>query len=224
MPRKTRFEVSVGQRFGRLVVLRLSHKNARGDFFACRCDCGKENVVGRANLFRVKSCGCFRRENTTKMRTTHGMSRRGHPHHYLYQLWSGIKRRCYNENEKGYADYGGRGIKIHPKWRNDFVAFSNYVLETIGHKPNGLYSLDRINNDGSYVPGNIRWLSYQDQARNTRRTIRLKWGTGRITLRDFCERFRINYDQAWAFLNSPEIKRRIDWENHRHPPSQPPGP
>ncbi len=81
-----------------------------------------------------------------------------------YIAWKSMKQRCYNKNIKAYNDYGGRGIIVCDEWLNDFIAFFNYI----GVKPNKEYSLDRINNNGNYEPGNVRWANKTDQINNRR--------------------------------------------------------
>jgi hypothetical protein len=84
--------------------------------------------------------------------------------------------RCYNPNFKGYRHYGGRGITVYPKWHK-FPAFRDYLDTVLGKPPKG-YSLDRIDPDGNYEPGNVRWASAKEQANNQRRHVKLDdiWG------------------------------------------------
>lgn len=86
--------------------------------------------------------------------------------HYLYKTWDMMRQRCCNKNFSSYPRYGGRGIRIYPEWENSFVKFSEYVDETLGQRPKG-YTLDRIDNDQGYIPGNLRWASKSEQQRNT---------------------------------------------------------
>lgn len=76
-----------------------------------------------------------------------------------------MKQRCYNPNAHQFGDYGGRGIIVSDKWRYDFIAFIN----DMGKKPSSSYSIDRINNDGDYEPGNCRWATRQQQLSNRRK-------------------------------------------------------
>lgn len=88
--------------------------------------------------------------------------------HPLYQLWSNIKRRCLNENSRQFANYGGRGITLHQPWADDFMVFANDLETEIGPRPSKKHSLDRVDNDGSYEPGNLRWATASEQSSNRR--------------------------------------------------------
>ena len=111
-----------------------------------------------------KSCGCLIVE-FNKARTIHGHASGGSPSPE-YVSWRAMIMRCYIKNVRGYKDYGGRGIKVCKKWRDNFAAF----LEDLGKRPAGM-TLDRINNSGDYTPKNCRWATPQQQALNRRNTI-----------------------------------------------------
>jgi hypothetical protein len=97
--------------------------------------------------------------NPTDRRYKHGMSNTPE-----YSRWHGMKGRCCNKNDRSYHYYGGRGIKICDRWRNDFLAF----LADMGPCPSPRHSIGRINNDGDYEPDNCRWETPTQQNRNTR--------------------------------------------------------
>ena len=86
------------------------------------------------------------------------------PRQIAKQAWYNIKNRCYNPNHIKTKNYLGRGITVCDEWKNDFDAFYKYV----GDRPSVQHSLDRIDNDGNYEPGNVRWATYTEQARNKR--------------------------------------------------------
>ena len=159
--------LAAGERFTRLVTL----EDASDSKFhvLCRCDCGMEKRLRAASLRRQKSCGCLRRErlreNSKRMNTKHGLSR-----HPQYATWCSILRRTTNPRDPAYASYGGRGIQMHEPWRTNVEAFITWMDETLGPRP-PLMSLDRIDNDGDYAPGNLRWATRTTQARN-RRTVK----------------------------------------------------
>ncbi len=97
--------------------------------------------------------------NTRTRGPNHGESRTN-----LYWVWTAMKARCHNPRNKSYHRYGARGISVCQEWRDSFLAFKAYV----GEQPEGL-TLDRIDSSGNYEPGNVRWATYTEQARNTRR-------------------------------------------------------
>lgn len=80
-------------------------------------------------------------------------------------IWQGMKQRCHNSSSPKYYRYGARGISVHPPWLDDYPAFETWILENLGPRPEGT-SLDRIDNDGNYEPGNLQWASAKDQAYN----------------------------------------------------------
>ena len=145
-----------GQKRNRLTV--LSHVPFAGRTrLLCLCDCGVKKEIA-ANHFltgHIKSCGCWNRDVVVKRSTTHGMSHT--PEWYAY--WA-AKRRCSPNNKEKRADYFDRGIRFL------FTSFEQFYAE-VGSRPNGM-SLDRIENDGSYAPGNVRWATKAQQIRNQR--------------------------------------------------------
>jgi len=89
--------------------------------------------------------------------------RHGLTKHPLYGVWANIKQRCTNPKHQGFKLYGGRGITMQPEWAASFVEF----LKDVGERPSGC-SIDRIDNSGGYVRGNVRWATPQEQSNNTR--------------------------------------------------------
>lgn len=151
----------IGQRFTRLVVQSL-HKTHNGRaIWNCRCDCGNDSIVWSQALKagRVRSCGCLKVELQTK----HGFYR-----HPLYGTWKSMIDRCVNKNCKDFPNYGGRGIRVCRRWSNNPGAF----IEDMGARPAGT-SLDRIDVNGNYEPGNCRWATNEVQGKNRRNSIYL---------------------------------------------------
>jgi hypothetical protein len=151
-----------GQRFGRLVAIEPTGDRAHGHvLWRCRCDCGAMTVV-RGTALRSRStlsCGCYQRDVTLARITKHGDVRTPE-----YQAWRGIIQRCYNPGSSGYHNYGGRGVTMCDAWRHDYPAF----LAHIGRKPSPRHSVDRIDNEKGYEPGNVRWATMKEQLTHTR--------------------------------------------------------
>jgi hypothetical protein len=107
----------------------------------------------------------------------------------MYQKWKGIKRRCFNPNEKQYKDYGGRGITICERWANNFEAF----LLDMGEPPTEYHSLDRIDVNGNYEPGNCRWATSKEQNRNKRTNVTYEYNGQQYFLIELAEKFKIPF-------------------------------
>lgn len=145
-----------GKMFGRLFVIAIAGKNKHRKIeWWTECDCGEFFITLANSLLcgDTRSCGCLQREIVT----IHGYH--GSP---TYHSWMSMKVRCLNSHTKGYSDYGGRGISVCDHW----FKFENF-LEDMGKRPPGL-TLERVNNDGNYEPGNCVWATYKEQAQNRR--------------------------------------------------------
>src|ERR1700676_2579093 len=142
-----------GKRFGYLVAQWPIGFTGKNISWLCLCDCGKLVLSNSSKLPRSRSCGCASIRNTI-----HGLC-----YSPEYDAWHAMRQRCLNHNNKRYADYGGRGIRICKRWDN-FEAF----FTDMGKRPPKM-SLDRINNEGDYEPGNCQWATPKQQACNRRR-------------------------------------------------------
>lgn len=162
-----------GQRFGYLEVLerdenkRLPCGKLRTQWkvFCTRCNSTIFIVDGSSlKTGNTKSCGCSS----------------GRSNKPGWVIWRGILRRCLNPSDERYSYYGGRGISIHPRW----LEFDNFIKD-VGTPPGNGLSLDRINNDGNYEPGNVRWATASQQARNRRDTVNLTFNGKTQCLKDW---------------------------------------
>lgn len=150
-----------GKRFDRWTVIGYAYKKGRRHFWLCRCDCGTLKYVEHGSLRdgQSGSCGC-RRGDANIARSTHGESGRGKMSPE-YRAYHKAKQRCENPSDAAYRHYGGRGIRF-------LFASVDKFIEQIGRRPTPKHTLDRIDNDGNYEPGNVRWATMKQQCRNRR--------------------------------------------------------
>jgi hypothetical protein len=155
-----------GKRFGRLFIVERAQYSPSGWLWRCLCDCGTCCFVktGLLTTRNTKSCGCLRREMVAAKNYRHGLLKRGKqsPEFYAYL---NAKSRCEKPNNKYYSRYGGRGIKFR------FANFDQF-FSVLGRRPTPSHSVDRVNNDGHYEPGNVRWATRSQQQRNRRHNSR----------------------------------------------------
>lgn len=162
MPAQPR--IHSGDRFGSLTAT----DRVRGDngllLWRFVCDCGKEVINNGQPMLRAqpwRSCGCQR----GKRGTDHPQYRHGMRHTRVYRIWNAMRQRCHNPNQPHYVRYGGKGVKVCKKWREDFVAF----YKDMGDPPSDKHSIDRIDPFGNYEPKNCRWATASQQQRNKRK-------------------------------------------------------
>ena len=158
-----------GQLFGKLTLLRKvkAPKNVYGQNWKVQCSCGTIQIIREQYLFRKNNpktdCGCSKRSVITD-------------HKRVYSIWKMMNRRCYYPTHVSYRYYGGIGITVHPDWldggykaslEKNLKAFKAF-LDHVGEPPSDKHTLDRKNPFKGYAPGNVRWATKEQQARNKR--------------------------------------------------------
>lgn len=120
-----------------------------------------------------------------------------------YRAWQAMRLRCHNPANKAYPSYGGRGITVCDRWRDDFLAF----LADMGMKPTPKHEIDRKDNDGNYEPGNCRWVTRSENDRNRRNNQWVQFRGARRLLIELCEQFEIRQDTVvWRMKSGMNIE------------------
>jgi hypothetical protein len=174
----------LGRQFGRLRVVRRngSSPDKRALWF-CVCECGgTTTVTSRSLLCGTKSCGCLKKEHArvANMSLRNGRSASG-----LSLIYGGMLSRCYNPHHDAWNNYGGRGIEVAERWlgRGGFASFA----ADMGKRPSIHHTLDRIDVNGPYAPGNCRWATKREQCRNTRYNRRITYDGVTMNLCEWSE-------------------------------------
>ena len=182
-----------GRRYGKLTVIARGNNKGKRVKWICKCDCGKIlEIDGTLLRIRQRSCGCARKENIK-----HGMT-----NSRLYSVWSNMRSRCTNPNNKKYPAYGGRGITVCEEWQS-FEPFMEWALAN-GYDekaPRGQCTLDRIDFNGNYCPENCRWATNKTQCNNTRQNRILEHNGERHTMAEWAEITGINQSTISLRIN-----------------------
>lgn len=197
---KPRYEDISGKRFGRAVAIEYMglDESKKRSLWKCVCDCGEEFICRKDSLKRgsIQSCGCLGKERRLEANTKHGMHNTK-----IYKVWTSMLQRCENPNEKAYENYGGRGIKVHPKWHS----FEGFWEDMKSGYSEGL-SLDRIDVDGDYEPGNVRWATRFEQQNNIRANVHVVIDGEEMTVGEASQRFGID-------SNVIRSRLRLNWSH-----------
>jgi len=212
----------LGQRFGRLTIKRL-HSKTSHHRWQCLCDCGETTIVTTPKLKsgNTKSCGCLRLEMLRAPRPWQQKSEKA-PKTWKssreYGIWKGVIRRCYDPRGMGYHNYGGRGIRVCEQWRNDFQEF----LRDMGPAPSRKHTIDRIDNDGDYAPGNCRWATKLQQDNNRRTNHKILYGGTTKTLTEWARelgigahRLSTRLSRGWTIEEAFTIKKSHRWNGRK---------
>lgn len=197
-----------GQRFGRLIARNREDKITKRGESVCAwrfvCDCGNERHLAIYGVLKgnTKSCGCFRSDEL-KANIKHGCSRK-RKQDKVYMIYIQMKARCNNPKCKDYYRYGGRGISVCERWLNSFENF----LADMG-RPGHKESLDRIDLDGNYEPGNCKWATDREQARNRSNNVWVFHDGVKYCMTDYARLFNKNlssiYGRMKRYGETPEV-------------------
>lgn len=203
-----------GKRFGMLTILpNMTKTNTGRSAYLAQCDCGSDPVIRQmGNLKRSTnaSCGCALAQTQSLAKCPDGKIVADDP---LYNVWSGMNERC--RNAERYPNYAGRGIRVCDRWL-DFKLFRIDVSP----RPSIDHTLDRIDNDGNYEPGNCRWATYTEQGRNRSTNVLIiyngvtnnlsKWAelTG-LNRSSISGRLKRGWSISDALTRKPDKKQRV---------------
>jgi hypothetical protein len=199
-----------GQRFGRLIALSVGHDGVRPRW-TCKCDCGTTTTARTSWLTsgNTKSCGCGLSEAGGNI-PTHGHAV-GNVTTKEYRAWDAMIGRCHRSTNISYRHYGARGIRVCKEWRDDFATF----LRDVGPAPNAQHTIDRINTNGDYRPGNCRWATREVQNNNTRRTVLLTYDGVTLSVTQWARRVGASPRTLFGRLASGWSVDRVLTEQHR---------
>lgn len=219
LPKNKRFKNRVGEVRGKLTVIGYGgsddYSYYKVHYWICKCACGNTSKVAASNFSadRTKSCGCNRVLAASITRTRHGRSRTSE-----HGTWCAIKQRCGNPNSGCYPRYGGRGIKVCDRWLESFENF----FEDMGPKPSRRHSIDRINNDGNYEPGNCRWATQIVQSHNSSASTNLTLNGETKCIKEWADHAGISVKSMYTRLangwplekaiSKPILKRNRDYK------------
>lgn len=178
-----------GALFGRLTAIQISENRSEGGriLWECRCSCGTTCLVSTKCLRggETRSCGCLAEEQRPLRNLRHGMNRKG-ARDPSYTSWYAMRTRCYNPKSKDFSNYGGRGIKV------VYLSFSEFLAD-VGPRPGPGYTIDRVDVNKDYEPGNCRWATTVTQRRNCRTGLRpITWRGKTQLLVDWSRELKIS--------------------------------
>lgn len=202
-------EVKVGERYGRLVVLRvLESGRGKKAYCLCKCDCGRIGVTIRPqNLLDGIATECLEcekksRKNRPRERSNRGGNTRKPANplmkHPLHRVWSSMIMRCENPKRPFYNYYGGRGVKVCEEWRNDYLAFykwsmeNGYQFELLPSGKRNRYTIDRIDLNGDYCPENCRWVDYREQNKHRRNNLVVEFNGETKEIKEFLKDYNVS--------------------------------
>ena len=191
------FLLESGSKFGKLTVIKLDYmklyKNPNGKshykkYYLCQCECGNTVSVYQGKLVsgHTTSCGCK-------------IFKHGQWKSRLYNIWRGIKKRCYDKKNKSFKYYGAKNITISPIWKDNFKSFYDWAMDN-GYQED--LTIDRIDNNGNYEPSNCRWKTSKEQANNRTTCRYLTYNGETHTVTEWAEITNIPRHRIYCRLNA----------------------
>lgn len=185
-----------GKRFASVIGIRKVGISASRDLmWEFLCDCGVTfNATGYAvRCGRITTCPTCSRIRSATASTKHGMTETPE-----FSTWTDIQTRCHNEKSTSFDRYGGRGIIVCERWR---AAFENFLMD-MGPRPSAKHSIDRVDNNGNYEPGNCRWATVQEQANNKSNNVIIEIEGESKTLSEWARFYKTPYADVWRRYRS----------------------
>jgi len=205
-----------GQVFGRLAVVEYAGLGKRRQaFWLCRCKCGAIVTVVSGDLCRgqTRSCGCLKADLAHARRFKHGLSTTG-----TYNSWAAMIRRCFDATNDSYPRYGHTGITVCERW----LSFEHFFAD-IGHRPSAAHSIERIDGNGNYEPGNCVWATASEQARNRRNNHVITFAGRTLCIAEWSNRTGIHASTLCKRLNDYgwSVERALTTPVHAKAPIRP---
>lgn len=196
-----------GVRFGSLTAEKVTRVSGEKPVWLCACDCGGSATATNSELNRGRKKGCpvctknnaragLGVKGSACVNYKHGGASRGE-NTKEYKTWASMRRRCELPSQRSYKHYGGRGITVCPEWTHDFEAF----VRCVGMAPSEKHTLDRIDPNGNYEPGNVRWATMAEQSVNRTNNDYIEYRGERLALSQWADRFGIKYQTLWARIH-----------------------
>lgn len=187
------------------VIKRMENASNGHSRWLCKCKCGKETVVMSSHLKngKIKSCGCWWQEQKHEYRKIHGFAHKER----LYNIWRGMKNRCYTKSHARFSEYGARGIIVCDEWKNDYSTFRDWAMHN-GYTEK--LTIDRINVNGNYEPSNCRWVSMYEQSRNQRKNKKLTYDGKTQIMKDWAKEMNLSYSVlGWRIRNGWSVEKAL---------------
>lgn len=199
----------IGQVFGSWTVMSDLGIVRQKRRWLCRCSCGKEKAQPQTVLLKGRATNCL---SCARSKRPSRVRRRWAATRPEYAVWSSMVQRCTNDKHAGFQHYGARGISVCDEWLRSFIAFMDYV----GARPSTRHSIDRIDNDGNYEPGNVRWATVTQQMRNRTDSRFVEFGGERLTMVEWSERTGISQACLTWRVRNWGVDRALSTPKRRH--------